>query len=176
TTPVLSGFSIPFQNPTPTPTPLPRQELSTPTHMDPVLEKKLEEQRRLADENQKLKQELEELKKKLMAPIPVNPTPAQQPEHIMQEALAIEQKLHQALTDKERLASELSSVKTALVAKEQPKASPVTPTASITPQQERVKIIPPTMATQTGMIGLSSLPNVISGIIKDAKGDIIPNI
>jgi len=167
-------MSLPTQ-PAPAPAPsLPRQELSAPIGMDPAFEEKLRKQRELEEENQKLKEELETIKKKLLEPQSAKNT--ETPAHIMEEALAIESKLHDALSEKERLSSELTKLKTNTASQTQPATPPVTPSQPVMQTQERVKVIPAQMAKDAGMLGISTLPNIISGIVKDAHGDILPNI
>lgn len=178
TSPVLSGFSVPYQSPPPGAYTATQATLAAPVSGDPLLDKKLEEERALEEENNKLKAQLEVLKKQLMQPS----TPASQTHvinepvpHVGQETLDIGQKLHEALSEKERLAGELSKLRNQAAAKNAPAA--VTPTPIPVPKQsDKVRVIPAQLAASAGFAGFAQVPNVISGIVKDTKGEILPNI
>lgn len=163
TAPILSGFSIPYQPPTPAPP-------ATPPPQRKAVEQKLKEERLLSQENEKLKEELVALKEKVATPQETTPH-----NQLMQEALGIEKRLQEALSEKERLASELTSLKSRLGPKTA--TQPVTPMPPQKPtQSEKVRIVAPYLITQTGITSLPHVPNIVSGIVKDAKGDILPNI
>lgn len=137
-----------------------------------------EEQKRLAA--------IEQLTKTMPAPAPVSPPqaatlttpvpPAQSPPDkpapvlnqtdTAQDALAIEQRLHAALAEKERLASELAKLRQQVSASNAPQA--VTPMVAPAPQQA--------YAPPTGVSTLPQIPNLVAGSVKDSKGDVLPNV
>lgn len=169
--PILSGFQVPYQNIVSTASNIPPAPSAHNESPKETNEEKLKEERALLEENTKLRLELERIKKKLHAP---QAAPSENVQKWMaQDALAVEKKLHEALSERERLASELAKLKIA----PQVPSNTVTPTMAPPPKpSEKVRIIPQVQAKTIGVAGLPQLPNLIAGIVKDAKGDVLPNI
>jgi hypothetical protein len=79
------------------------------------------------------------------------------------------------MSEKEHLASRLSAIENKPVPP--PLEKQVTPMAGHAPlQSEKVKIIPPQFAKAQGITTLASFPNIVSGMVKDDQGDLLPNI
>lgn len=170
-TPVLSGYSVPLPT------------VSNYAAHDEDLQKKLaeerkleEEQKRVRQENEALKQELETARKTLVgSQISPPQSPPQAQGGSMTEALSIEKKLQEALSEKERLTSELSNLKSTLSVKAARES--VVPTLATAPKaSEKVKIIPPELSRAAGTAGLPHMPNLVCGIVKDGRGDVLPGI
>ena len=99
-----------------------------------------------------------------------------------QKVLDLEKELGEILSQRERLTQELLSLKrnldlqktktfTPSIAQTKP-ASPAPPI----PQTQNVKQVPKNMQTAIGLPMPSDVPNLIGGILKDARGNPLPNI
>jgi hypothetical protein len=90
--------------------------------------------------------------------------------------LQLQQLLSQLLSEKDRMSKELSMLRKQLV--EQDAATPVRPSEYKTLPQEQatVKIVSPQIAVAMGVPQLTTYPNVITGIIKDSGGNLLPGI
>ncbi len=91
-----------------------------------------------------------------------------------EKAIALEESLHSVQGQKQDLEQELTSLKKQLSQKQQ---DVYTPSMATAPKvSENVKRIPKTLASSTGILGMTDAPNLISGIVKDSRGNILPNI
>lgn len=176
-TPILSGFQVAYQTVAPTVI-NPHIQTSQNNHTQQTDEEKrkkelelLDENQRFLEENKKLREQLEEIRKRQLAPQSRASEIDQQ--KTMQDALAIQGRLQEALSEKERLASELTKLK----ATPRPATQTVRPTPPPPPKpSEKVRVIPREQAKTVGVAGLTQFPNLVAGILKDTKGDILPNI
>lgn len=166
-----------YAPPAPTPNPIFNPSLVTPQPTaNPDYEERLfKAGEKLEEENARLREELENIKKKLAEREVQASSAKAQPEQVMQEALAIEQRLQQALSEKERLAQELTLLHQQIT-RPAPQQT-VVPGAQVVPKPSpQVKIIPPQFAKGAGFGALPHYPNIVGGVVKDTKGDILPNI
>ena len=104
------------------------------------------------------------------------PTPKAEPLKTNAEAdrlKKLEEQLSQLLEEKNSLATQLSSLKM-----QNQKDDTVKPTQFMEAQIEEqvVKIITPKVAKNAGFPSIPHVPNIISGIIKDGLGNLLPNI
>lgn len=176
-TPILSGFQVAYQTVAPTVINphVPAPQNNRTQQPDEEKRKKelelLDENQRFLDENRKLREQLEEIRKRQLAPQSRASEIDQQ--KTIQDVLAIQRRLQEALSEKERLASELTKLK----ATSRPATQTVHPTASPPPKpSEKVRVIPREQAKTVGVAGLPQFPNLVAGIVKDTTGDILPNI
>ena len=97
------------------------------------------------------------------------------PQQVMQEALSVEKQLQEALSERERLSQELTLLRQQLT--KTPPPQTVVASAQVSPQPStQVHTIAPHFTRQAGIASLPQYPNIVSGIVKDAHGDILPNI
>lgn len=88
--------------------------------------------------------------------------------------LEIQAQLSALLTEKERLSRELVELRRRLA--ERPEAA-VRPTMSAQVQEEpRVRVVSPSLAPKIGMPKATTIPNIVSGIVKTQRGAILPGI
>lgn len=91
--------------------------------------------------------------------------------------LELTQLLTQLLTEKDRLSQELTLLKRQLSQKNAPIVEKPTQYATYQDQsQTTVKIVSPQVAVRAGIPTLTETPNVITGIIKDSSGTLLPNL
>ena len=91
-----------------------------------------------------------------------------------ESVLSIEQQLQATLSQKERLEQELIALRKQLSTKTQ---NTVAPAAGQVIQQSRlVHTVPKTMAKTIGFPHVPDVPNLLVGIIKDSRGNVLPNI
>lgn len=141
--------------------PLPNQDFE---------ERLLKSEEKLEKEKAQLQEALEESKKKLS-----EEQASDTSQQVMEEALTVEKRLQEALSEKERLSQELTLLRQQLM--KEPPPQTVVPSAQVVPAPStQVHTIPPHFAKQAGIASLPQYPNIVSGIVKDAKGDILPNI
>ena len=174
----------PITIPTPQPPP-PPMPISMPSPVTATFELGQDEPKKtqqadynsniIEDENKKLKEELENLKKELEAAKSAPPPPPQITVPIPQVAPTtnLEKDLTQAQREKEALQKQILEMQ----AKTQTTTQTFTPSAA-TPQKqtEKVRQIPKGMEKGVGLPSAPEDPNLITGIIKDARGNPISNI
>lgn len=104
---------------------------------------------------------------------PSTPVEAVKPSEEAERLKTLEEQLSKLLEEKNNLASQLTSLK-----QQTQKEDTVTPTQFVEPQKEEqvVKIITPNVAKDAGFPSIPQVPNIISGIIKDGLGNLLPNI
>ena len=91
--------------------------------------------------------------------------------------LELTQLLTQLLTEKDRLSQELAQVKKQLSERNASITEKPTQYATYQDQsQTTVKIVSPQVAVRAGIPTLTQTPNVITGIIKDSSGTLLPNL
>ncbi len=91
--------------------------------------------------------------------------------------MELQQTLLQLLQEKERLDNEVVELRKKLAAKNSTRTE--TPSMYANKPQEAmptVKIIAPQAAVRSGIPQLTNQPNVITGIIKDSRGTLLPNL
>ncbi len=90
----------------------------------------------------------------------------------------LQAQIAQALGEKAKMEQELTSLRQQLTS--QTKSAPVTlrPASVAQPQtpSPTVRIVPPDMATKMGLPRLTTFPNVITGILKDSSGNLLPGV
>lgn len=126
----------------------------------------------LEAQNQALKEELEKLKARqevLQKKKPLKPT---EEKSFSRQLLEIQKKLQEVLTEKERLEKDLVKLKR----EKEEVVSPVIPQEVIEKGSARVKIISPSVAEEFGFPQLSTIPNIVTGIVKGGQGEILPDI
>lgn len=131
------------------------------------------------DDEKDLEREAEELKKELELArqqeiqLEKNHQPIQE---VHQEVSKLQSELNDILEQKQQLENELLRLKEQM---EQPKTSEaqLTDQVQAPPQSsENVRTVPTDKAATVGLITLPRDPNLILGIIKDSRGNVLPNI
>ena len=87
--------------------------------------------------------------------------------------LEISEQLTSSLEEKRRLEKEVGTLRKKA---EKKKEEPVVPTTSLDKEEPRVKTITPKLASKMGMPNIPQNPNIISGIIKDPMGKLLPGM
>lgn len=86
--------------------------------------------------------------------------------------LELSKQLTQAQEEKRRLTEQIQALKK----KAETKKEAVTPSAPEQKKEVRVKTITPELASEKGMPQVPQAPNIISGIIKNSSGALLPNL
>jgi hypothetical protein len=100
-----------------------------------------------------------------------------QPQNTQDEAhkrsLLLEQQLQQTLLEKQALEKQLAQLQQAQTAPQQ-----VIPAQQLPQQQSsmHVKKVPDSLKKSVGMPFTPDVPNLITGVVKDARGNVLPNI
>ena len=91
-----------------------------------------------------------------------------------QKVVELEQQLESVLSEKERLEQKLAELSKKLEQKEQPVYKP----SELKPQKETQKVrkVPKSLEKKVGLPFAPDVPNVITGIVKDPRGNVLPNI
>ena len=131
----------------------------------------------LEKEAETLKKELETVKKEETSLPTQSPTLAA----THQKALDLEKELQTVLTEKEQLKNELSLLKRALELQKEKTFAPGVfaknpPQPATRPQTQNVKQVPRGMEKSVGLPLSPDAPNLVGGILKDPRGNPLPNI
>lgn len=127
------------------------------------------------DEKEQLKKQVEELQKQLNQTSQSNTTQAPIPQNITtDEQKNLEKMLAESMRQKEALEKQILEMRAKQEASGQEKFVP----SEAKPQQvtERVKRVPANMASSVGLPSVPDAPNLITGIVKDPRGNPIQNI
>lgn len=126
---------------------------------------------------EKVKSDYQQIEQKLKTQMETMQKELEQGTIAKERFLELQQVLTQLLNEKERLSQELIKTKKDLL--EMTKSTTVKPTQySTVPQDSKttVKMVPPAQGVRMGMPTLTALPNVITGIIKESNGNLLPNL
>lgn len=96
-------------------------------------------------------------------------SPRQEEAH--QRSLELEQQLQQALLEKQALEKQLLAMQETGQTQTQPK-----PTSTLQQPMVRVKKVPDSLKKSVGMPFVPDVPNLITGIIRDSRGNVLPNV
>jgi hypothetical protein len=138
--------------------PPPPSATSTPQPRPPVSE---EAQKRAAELEEKLKKLQEELKGKVMTE---------------ERILELQRQLTEVLDQKGKLETELASIRQKLSAKPELPRRILEPDKVTLSTQPTVKIITPESAVKAGLPKLTTIPNVVTGIIRDGERSLLPGV
>ncbi|MEK7517347.1 MAG: carboxypeptidase-like regulatory domain-containing protein, partial [Patescibacteria group bacterium] len=86
----------------------------------------------------------------------------------------LESKLQEAMLQKQELTQELLSLKQKMEKENKNVFTPATATPKI--ETQNVKRVPPGMGKNIGLPTAPTIPNLITGIVKDPRGNALPNI
>lgn len=118
--------------------------------------------------------EIERLKKELTLLKKAPPSPTTPEGKAYQEkVLALERELEQAEREKDKMVTQMLTLEKRLAQKPQ---VPVVPKEILEETPPTVKIVPPKLSAQVGLPKLTETPNVITGVVQDKEGDLLPNI
>jgi hypothetical protein len=202
----VASIPKPAPNPTPTPAPQPFKPVppkpqswtigapavkSAPVPNAPGTAKSVTGQRIVFEEPKKptpppavasqqverLKSSYQELEKRLNAQMQLMQDELQKGNVTKERFTQLQQLLSQLLSEKDRMSKELIELRKQLETKGN--EATVRPTQYKTMPQETtstVKIVPPSIAMRVGVPQLTTYPNVITGIVKDSKGILLPAI
>lgn len=92
-----------------------------------------------------------------------------------EKTLELEKELHQILSQKQDLEKQLISLQQQLAKKREQVFTPSQAT-DVPQTTQRVKKIPKTMTTNVGLPFAPDVPNLVMGIVKDPRGNVLPNI
>ncbi|MGH7245520.1 MAG: PrgI family mobile element protein [Candidatus Levyibacteriota bacterium] len=125
------------------------------------------QEQEMAQKEIELSKQLEEAKKEEQ----------QEPQKEMahEKTAELEQELSSILSQKQELEAQLITLKKQLEEKKQQAVTPVTMEAP-KQQTERVRKIPKTLGKSVGLPIAPDVPNLICGIVKDPRGNVLPNI
>ena len=137
-------------------------------------ERLMKDEEKLEKEKAKLQEELDKSKEKLAVSEQQVAEGKDVPQQVMQEALSVEKQLQEALSERERLSQELTLLRQQLT--KTPPPQTVVASTMAPRQSTQVHTIAPHFTRQAGIASLPQYPNIVSGIVKDAHGDILPNI
>ncbi len=99
---------------------------------------------------------------------------AHQPtETIHNEVEALEKQLNDIMAQKQQLEEELKKLKQQMELSQQQKLAPKTQIAG---ESQHVHSIPKDQAVKVGLPAVPDAPNIIIGIVKDPRGNVLPNI
>ncbi len=129
------------------------------------------------EQEEKLKNQFKQQESKLAEQIIALQKELQQGSMAKDRFMEVQQVLSQLLYEKERLSKEVISLRKKLTEKES--AQIERPTSYTTlPQDTRttVKIVSPSIAIKSGIPAITHQPNVVTGIIKDSDGRLLPNL
>lgn len=94
---------------------------------------------------------------------------------VHEKVLELEEQLNQVLAERQQLEQQILSLQKKLSAHKQPLQTPVTATAQT--ETATVRKIPKEMGIKTGVpIVTHDFPNLITGVVKDSRGNVLPNI
>lgn len=138
----------------------------------PLKAKKEEEEEKEREEVSKVKEDHTAYEKKLQGKI----------DHLKKELelkslskarfLELSEQLTKALEEKRRLEKEIGALRKTLMEKEEA----VVPRVKLEEEEPRVKIITPKLAPKVGIPSVPEAPNIISGIVKDPLGKLLPGM
>lgn len=96
-------------------------------------------------------------------------------EQAHQKVLELEEQLSRAATQKQQLEQELLTLRQQITTQQAQKV--YTPSTATAPQEtQNVRKIPTAMSSSLGMPSVPDVPNLITGIIKDSRGNVLPSI
>lgn len=144
-----------LQEPTTPPQPIP--EIITPFPLTPG-DPKMQAQK-LSQEQERITKQLEQAKKGTGI-------------EAQQSVIDLNRRLQQVLLDKARLEAELTNLKREATAR----AQTVTPGVFEPKVSEHVKVIPQNQGIELGATITPSSPNIVSGVVKDQKGEVLQGI
>ena len=145
-------------------------------NLDDLVNEKKEEEKKVLENEKKLEEEVVSLKDQLEAAKQAEGANANQEDQTSahQKTEELEKALTQTLKQKEAIEKQLLTLQAKLEGQKQEKFAPST---SAPPRQtQRVKKVPPGMEKSVGLPNMPQDPNVISGIVKDSRGNPLPNI
>jgi hypothetical protein len=93
-----------------------------------------------------------------------------------QKVLELQNNLNNMLLEKQQLESKLIDLQKKLADQGKPVFSPSMATATVPSETKFVRSVPQTMQKSVGLPIASEFPNVITGIVKDPRGNPLPNI
>lgn len=184
--PLQSSIPAPQMPPIQTPVDQPGKVIELPDNslppvmsgnLDDLVNAKAEEAEEKIEENEKkLEEEVSTLQKELeqakaMENTETNLTNASTAH---QKAQELEKALIEATRQREELEKELLALKSKLEGQAQPKFNPATLTPM--PQTQRIRKVPSGMEKSIGLPTAPQDPNLITGIVKDPRGNPLPNI
>ncbi len=172
--------------PTQAPTDMPGKVVELPDNtqpamlsgnLDDLVDAKAEEAEEKIEENEKkLEAEVSTLQKELEEAKALENTETNiaNAGTMHQKTQELEKALIEATRQREELEKELLSLKAKLEGQTQPKFNPTT--LNTLPQTQRVRKVPPGMEKSIGIPAATQEPNLITGIVKDPRGNPLPNI
>lgn len=137
--------------------------------------KEEEEEEKIEENERKLEEQVSTLQKELVEAKAIENNSTPQLNTIThQKSEELEQMLIETNRQKEALEKELLSLKARLEGTEKTKFNPIT--AQPLPQTQRARKVPPALVKSVGLPTAPADPNLITGIIKDPRGNPLPNI
>lgn len=100
----------------------------------------------------------------------------QQAQVAHEKTIHLEQEMNEILKQKQQLEQQLMAL-TQKMETQQKQQQAVTPQAQVVSKDEpRVRVVPKEMGVKVGVPFASEFPNIVTGIVKDPRGNILPNI
>lgn len=174
----------------PNPPAPPPVTFNDPTSMPSNFVKKLNEEQpnekpQIIDEKDELKKKIEELQKQLQeksnqettqsTPQVIQEAPTPQTQQASpQDQKELEKMLSESVRQKEALEKQIIEMQNKQASSDKQKYTPITATQQQT--THRVRKVPADMASSVGIPSAPEAPNLITGIIKDSRGNPISNI
>jgi hypothetical protein len=176
--PVAAASPAPIQQPTAKPNPMPLPTLTQAPQSSPTPEAKTPSPEIMTEKEKVLEKQLEFAKREEAAT-----KDSQQVSILHQRTVDLEQQLSEIHSQKAALEQEIASLKKQLVLQKAPTPT-ITQTAkkpeadnsnAEAPGTGHVRSIPKEMNKKMGLL-VSDTPNVVSGVVKDPRGNVLPNI
>lgn len=97
--------------------------------------------------------------------------------HAETRVLELQKEMTEMLKQKQEMEAQLVTMKKQAIPTREP-AGPAKPAGVVSPQPQgpTVKVIPPDAAARAGLPRLTTFPNVVTGIIKDNQGGLLPGV
>jgi hypothetical protein len=178
TAPIAAASPAPIQQPAAKPNPMPLPTLTQAPQPSPAPEAKTPSPEIMTEKEKVLEKQLEFAKKEEAAT-----KDSQQVSILHQKTVDLEKQLSEIHSQKVALEQEIANLKSQLVLQKAP-----TPTITQTtkkpevdnsntqaPGTGHVRSIPKEMNKKMGLL-VSDTPNVVSGVVKDPRGNVLPNI
>jgi hypothetical protein len=177
-TPVAAVNPAPIQQPAAKPTPMPLPALDQAPQPSPAPEAKAPSPEIMTEKEKALEKQLEFAKKEEAAT-----KDSQQISILHQKTVDLEKQLSEIHSQKVVLEQEIANLKKLLVLQKAPiptitqtaKKPETNNTNAQAPGTGHVRSVPKEMNKKMGLL-VSDTPNVVSGVVKDPRGNVLPNI
>lgn len=162
---------------TPLPMPTPKPVMAAPQPVQPLVQQPAPVQPSVSEKEAALVQKENQLSQELTKAQQEEATSPSAPLHdaAHQKVTALAQQIVDIHTQKQQLEQELLQLKNQLATQKETPA-PAPSNQPITQDPQHVRTIPENVSKKAGLPHVSDTPNVVVGIVKDPRGNVLPNI